>query len=728
MNKRQKQVVQKQLSEEEQELKWLESIYRQAAKDCADRIAELEGRTDLENLQSIIYQKQYQEFLQKQIESTLEDLQKNAYKGISDYLEQCYQTGFIGTQFDLMGQGVPFTFPIDLKAVKRAIETDSKLSKGLYSRLGEDTEYLKKAVKAEISRGIVEGKSWVAVADKLAQHMEQTPFQRAKNNSMRIVRTEGGRIQGQSQLDACREAKEKGADVVKEWDSTLDSKTRETHIELDGQIAEVDEYFVIPSSGKRSLTKGGFNDPAEDCNCRCCVLQRARWALDGKVSKMDNFTKEIREFESPADYEQFKKSFFSDENKTFMKYVDKLENKYDTKDFEKLLDMMSDKEYYRYKDLMKKSPMYDIKKPIFDFDRSLPDIDVSYTVKGVVASKNPMTYKTIKVYDTGEEQGIVTVTKREQLPKGVSSVDSRTYNLNKGEYDVFQYVNGSGERLERERVAANLGGKYLGTHIDYRKYPEQIDFYEVDGHLYFSFGLAKVEAIYSQEALDIISEVLEKRETIILEELKKRGVSPSALKKRKGDDWVSAMKEFHNVIGVDGNPTFIDSNAYNNNGNQMLYRGIAKASNLRKDIKVTMTTKEMAEEFFYGVTPFPSRGIYGDGLAYCSPAKRIADSYAMANGNAKGGAVIQFKLKEGSNVIEYEDAVKLFRYVSKKNNSVLLADANQERTDEEVGKMMAALGFDAIRKPNGDYTGEDFYVILNRGSLEAVEEMMIKIL
>lgn len=105
-----------------------------------------------------------------------------------------------------------------------------------------------------------------------------TPFQKAYNNSIRIARTEGHRIQVQSALDAQHVAKSKGADIVKQWDSTLDGNTRDLHRLLDGQIREIDEPFEV--GGRKVEAPGMFGDPAEDCNCRCCLLQRARWALD----------------------------------------------------------------------------------------------------------------------------------------------------------------------------------------------------------------------------------------------------------------------------------------------------------------------------------------------------------------------------------------------------------------------------------------------------------------
>ena len=66
VNKLQKEVLQAQLNAEKKTIKLLQRVYDQARKDCEKKIRELSSRTDLENLQSISYQKQYQEALKKQ--------------------------------------------------------------------------------------------------------------------------------------------------------------------------------------------------------------------------------------------------------------------------------------------------------------------------------------------------------------------------------------------------------------------------------------------------------------------------------------------------------------------------------------------------------------------------------------------------------------------------------------------------------------------------------------
>lgn len=290
MNDRQREVQLSMLQDEQEYIRILKETYRQASKDCENKIRELSARTDLENIQSIVYQQQYQMTIKKQIDEALMNLQNNEYSSMNDYLENCYTNSFTGTLYDLHGQGVPVLFPIDQSQVAKAVQLDSAISVGLYTRLGEDVLKLKDNIRSQVSRGIASGSTWNQTATEIAMGM-RSPFNKAYNNAVRIARTEGHRIQNQAQADTLKKAKSKGADVVKQWDSTLDDVTRDTHKQLDGQIRECDEPFEV--NGKTAMQPGGFGDPAEDCNCRCCMLQRAKWALDES---------ELRELESRAEY------------------------------------------------------------------------------------------------------------------------------------------------------------------------------------------------------------------------------------------------------------------------------------------------------------------------------------------------------------------------------------------------------------------------------------------
>ncbi|WP_458397107.1 phage minor head protein [Anaerotignum sp.] len=270
MNKRQKEVINAQLEAEKEVLKKLEQQYQRALNDIDRKIRLLQSD---ELTQSKIYQLEYQKALKGQISGILDKLHGDEYTTIQEYLKSCYTDSFIGTMYDMAGQGIPLIMPIDQEAAIKAIQMDSKISEGLYNALGVDTKKLKKAISAEVTRGIAANQTFHDIARNIAS-VSKAPMSRAKV----IANTEGHRIQQASAFDAQKAAKAKGADVVKQWDSTLDGRTRATHRHLDGQIREVDKPFE--ADGKEAMFPGDFGDPAEDCNCRCVSLTRAKWALD----------------------------------------------------------------------------------------------------------------------------------------------------------------------------------------------------------------------------------------------------------------------------------------------------------------------------------------------------------------------------------------------------------------------------------------------------------------
>lgn len=125
------------------------------------------------------------------------------------------------------------------------------------------------------------------------------------SNAKRIVRTEGHRIQQTSADDARRGAIAKGADVVKQWDAALDSRTRPSHARVDGEIREEDEKF---SNGLKFP-----GDPAgraeEVINCRCVATTRARWALD--ESELETLKERAEYFglDKTANFEDFQEKY-----------------------------------------------------------------------------------------------------------------------------------------------------------------------------------------------------------------------------------------------------------------------------------------------------------------------------------------------------------------------------------------------------------------------------------
>ena len=300
MNNRQKELLKHQLKSEKEILSELKKIYESSLSEIDEKIKILLSD---ELTQSKIYRIEYQKALKGQVSAILENLNSNQYESVSDYLKDCYEDGFIGTLYDLQGQGIPLIFPINQEEIVEAIILDSKISEGLYTKMGNDIGKLKKSISEEISRGISTASPYAEIARNIRSHANITV-----NQSMRIVRTEGNRIHNRSALDAALKAKARGADTVKVWDATLDGVTRPHHRQLDGQVRELEEDFEV--DGLTACAPLNFGVAAEDCNCRCVLLTKPRWDLDGAFTKRNNETGELMHFDNVKDYYDFKQKYW----------------------------------------------------------------------------------------------------------------------------------------------------------------------------------------------------------------------------------------------------------------------------------------------------------------------------------------------------------------------------------------------------------------------------------
>lgn len=303
MNQRNKEVEAAKLRSEDKVLKDLKREYTEAANRVKEKI---KGLAEREQSKSVIYQKRYQEQLLNQINSALNSL--DTVNTVSDYLKDSYYNGFMGSLYDIQGQGIPVIVPFDQKAITKMTSTTSdgiKLSKKIYTHVTA----LKNRVRKEVSIGIASGEMYDQVAARI-DRVANIGF----NNAYRIARTEGHRVSQASALEAMQAAKDSGADVVKQWDATLDGRTRKEHRKLDGQIAELDQPFRV--SGRKAMHPSGFGIPELDINCRCTMTQRAKWALDDD---------ELDELKQRAEYFKLDKSdSFEDFKKNYLKAAEEI--------------------------------------------------------------------------------------------------------------------------------------------------------------------------------------------------------------------------------------------------------------------------------------------------------------------------------------------------------------------------------------------------------------------
>ena len=326
MEKRQAELERLMLEYEKQCLKDLQKTYTEA---LADVKRNLRGLLGSEQTQSIVYQVQFQEQLQSQIENALNLLKNGSITSVSDFLNKTYEDSYLGTIYSIQGQGIPINIGMDHKQMARVINRRTDTMQ-FSQRLYDNVDKLGVAFKSQMSRGIANNSTYSKIAKQLAMESEANYKQ-----AMRIVRTEGGRVKSEAKLNSMKEAKEAGADIVKQWDATFDGKTRAEHRYLDGQIKEIDEPFV-DSQGREAQAPHKFGIASMDINCRCIVVERARWALEGEEipNKVDSAGelvdgKNYREWKEKYQRKQAEQQQLPNKAKVFDKNSKSLPNKDD---------------------------------------------------------------------------------------------------------------------------------------------------------------------------------------------------------------------------------------------------------------------------------------------------------------------------------------------------------------------------------------------------------------
>lgn len=184
------------------------------------------------------------------------------------------------TAYDIeRGFGVNFGFDLyNEKAVERLIKDNPKILPKEFLKKTKDEKWNMRNVRSQITQGIIQGESIPKIAKRLA---EAVPNRNEKQMVLH-ARTAMTSAQNGGKMQRFKDAEDLGIKFRKVWVATLDSRTRDTHQELDGQAVKPDEPFEV--QGMKIMFPG---DPDADAsltfNCRCTMVTE----LDDYPSSFD---------------------------------------------------------------------------------------------------------------------------------------------------------------------------------------------------------------------------------------------------------------------------------------------------------------------------------------------------------------------------------------------------------------------------------------------------------
>lgn len=154
---------------------------------------------------------------------------------------------------------------VDDDVIKRRItEGDIKLPKKKMA-VPKDMAWNTKQLNSSVLQGILQGESMGDIAKRIIPIVGNNA-----NAAMRNARTMVTGAENQGRLDRLHQLAKDGTVLKKVWMATPDSRTRESHLDVDGEERDLDEDF----SNGLEYPADPKGDPEEVYNCRCTMTTK----------------------------------------------------------------------------------------------------------------------------------------------------------------------------------------------------------------------------------------------------------------------------------------------------------------------------------------------------------------------------------------------------------------------------------------------------------------------
>lgn len=193
-----------------------------------------------------------------------DDALPNVYAKNYDYSIGQIETQLLGVVPD--GFGVSFSL-VD-ESTARMLITENPRLLPIPETIAENTPafakavaYNKRQITTAITQGILQGESIPNISKRIGQ-----VYGRGADAATRYARTACTCAENAGRLQSYRTARDMGIELVKEWVATGDKRTRQTHLEADGQKVPIDEPFTV--GGSKLMEPGDpSGNAAEVWNC-----------------------------------------------------------------------------------------------------------------------------------------------------------------------------------------------------------------------------------------------------------------------------------------------------------------------------------------------------------------------------------------------------------------------------------------------------------------------------
>jgi len=275
----------------------------QKAKESGDKkeIAKLERELREEKQRITTGNAEYRKIVSETTDK-LADANQNALNYINGEIPSYYTESY---NAEMKAEAVDLGFRFDMAdeaTVKRLItDGDIDLPKKKID-VAADKRWNTKYINSQVTQGIVQGESMDKIADRIfpeimaksdtkglsSKEMSEL-LRRNKNAAIRNARTLVNGAENKGRQDRYRNLAKQGAVMKRIWTATGDERTRDWHLEMDGQEVDLDEPFVDGNNNKIDYPGDPHAAPETVYNCRCTTKSRLIGfrRADGTIVRVD---------------------------------------------------------------------------------------------------------------------------------------------------------------------------------------------------------------------------------------------------------------------------------------------------------------------------------------------------------------------------------------------------------------------------------------------------------
>lgn len=188
----------------------------------------------------------------------------------------------VGIKFNLINEDV----------VRRRILdgdiTTPFMVQGKHLDIPKDKRWNTKQINSAVLQGIIQGESMAQISRRLFPHMtnkdlkgrrlEDLPKEERRSiivkNRQAAIRNARTMVTGAENLgrqDSYNRLEQDGLELKKVWMATPDGRTRDWHIDMDGQEVGIHESFIDGLGNELEYPGDPVGDPASVYNCRCTM-------------------------------------------------------------------------------------------------------------------------------------------------------------------------------------------------------------------------------------------------------------------------------------------------------------------------------------------------------------------------------------------------------------------------------------------------------------------------